>query len=93
MTSSTSTIDYRNTIFQYPTLTKIHGEPTAEAILKLIKELKANARSVYSDLGGGRHGHGHLFLVLTPEQFNNISSTPFVRPEHPGPLNLSPNAT
>jgi len=91
MTSSTSTIDYRNTIFQYPTLTKIHGEPTAEALLKLIKELKANAHSVYSDLGGGRHRH--LFLVLTPEQFNNISSTPFVRPEHPGPLNLPDHAT
>ena len=91
MTSSTSTIDYRNTIFQYPTLTKIHGEPTAEAILKLIKELKANARSVYSDLVGGRHGH--LFLVLTPEQFASISSTPFVRPEHPGSLNLPPHAT
>ena len=72
-------------LFQYPTLTKIHGEPTAEA------ELKANARSVYSDLGGGRHGH--LFLVLTPEQFNSTSSTPFVRPEHPGSLNLPPNAT
>jgi len=62
MTSSTSTIDYRNTLFQYPTLTKIHGEPTAEAILKSTKEIKANARSVYSDFGGGKHGH--LFLVL-----------------------------
>ena len=57
MTSSSSTIDYRNTLFQYPILTKIHGEPTAEAILKLAKEIKANARSVYSDLGGGKHGH------------------------------------
>jgi len=34
-----------------------------------------------------------LFLVLTPEQFNNISSTPFVRPEHQGPLNLPAHAT
>jgi len=60
MTSSTSTIDYRNTLVQYPTLTKIHGEPTAEAILNLTKEIKANARSVYSDLRGGKHGH---FLI------------------------------
>jgi len=31
--------------------------------------------------------------ILTPEQFNNISSTPFVRPERPGPLNLPDHAT
>ena len=31
--------------------------------------------------------------ILNPEQFNNISSTPFVRPEHPGPLNFPDHAT
>jgi len=91
MTFSSSTIYYRNSLFQYPILTKIHGEPTAKTILKLTKGIKANARSVYFDLGGGKHGH--LFLVLTPEQFNKISNMPFVRPEHPGPFILPDNAT
>ena len=49
---SGTNIDYKTTNFEYPNLTKISGQPDYE-LLKLIKdELKANAGSVPSNLGG-----------------------------------------
>ena len=89
MTSPYTTIDYANTLFDYPVLTKIHGKPTFTALTSLKKQLKANARSVRSNLGGG--AHGHLGLVLSPTEYALISNTPFVEPEHPGEFNVQPN--
>ena len=66
MTSATSFIDYRNTAFEIANLTKIHGEPTFESIRKLQREININAQCVHSELGGG--AHGHLGLVLTPQE-------------------------
>ena len=63
-------------------LTKIHGESNADSLIVLQRELKANASSIYSNLGGATHGH--LFLVIPPAQFNLLTNTPFVRPNHPG---------
>ena len=75
-------IDYVNTYFEFPSLTRIHGKPTY-ASLKIIKdELFANATAVTSDLGGG--AHGHLGLVLTPAEYVAVSAVPYVRPAHPG---------
>ena len=45
-------------------------------------ELKANAISVHSNLGGGNHGH--LGLLMTDPQYTLIVNTPYVRPVHPG---------
>ena len=84
-------INYRELYFEYKELTRIEGEPTAEHLIRLNKELKANALSVYSNLGGAQHGH--LFLVMTPAQFGLISVTPFVRPAHPGTLVIQPGTT
>jgi hypothetical protein len=84
-------INYRDTYFEYPELTRIEGEPTAEHLIRLNKELKSNAISVYSNLGGAQHGH--LFLVMTPAQFSMISATPFERPPHPGPLRIEVGTT
>ena len=84
-------IDYSNTTFVFPTLTKIQGRPTY-ATLKTIKdELKANATSVTTDLGGG--ANGHLGLVLTPTEYGNVSAIPYVRPAHPGTLVIPPGST
>ena len=55
------------------------------------KELKANARSVFSTLSDGQHGH--LGLVLNPVEYALISAVPFNVPPHPGILNIPPNAT
>jgi hypothetical protein len=41
-----SGINYRETYFEFPELTKVRGEPTSESLFKLRNELKANAKSV-----------------------------------------------
>ena len=78
------TPDYASTYFEFPTLDKIHGEPTYNTLKTLKKQLKANGMSVLSDLGGGQFGH--LGLVLSPAEYALISNVPYVRPQHPGPL-------
>jgi uncharacterized phage-associated protein len=54
-------------------------------------ELKTNALSVHSNLGGANHGH--LGLLMTDEQYALVSDTPYERPEHPGVLHIPNNAT
>ena len=82
-----NTVDYVNTNFEYTTLTKLGGQPDYPALKRIKDELKANAASVPSDLGGG--DHGHLGLVLTAQEYLQVSETqPYVRPVHPGSLNL-----
>ena len=79
-----STVNLCDTHFERANLTPIRGEPTYEKVHKLWNEVKANAHSMYSNLGGG--SHGHLGLVLTTEKYADISTTDFTRPDHPGPL-------
>ena len=50
-------VDYHSTVFKHPTFTRIHGEPTFEAIRTLQKEVMVNAQTVHSELGGGANGH------------------------------------
>lgn len=90
MTSSTG-INYRDTYFEFPELTKIHGEPDSESLLRMRNELKANAQSVYSNLSDG--AHGHLALVLSDQQYGLITNAPFVRPVHPGVLTIPQGTT
>eukprot|EP00957_Ditylum_brightwellii_P054043 4093874-Ditylum_brightwellii.AAC.1 len=74
--------------FKLPNLSKIHGAPTTGSLLILKNEAKANAMMVPTTLGGG--ACGHLRLVLAPVQYTSIPSTAaYVRPLHPGPLNLT----
>jgi hypothetical protein len=84
-------INYQETYFEYPELTKVHGEPNSEALFKLRNELKANAQAVYSNLSDG--AHGHLALVLSNAQYALITNQPFVRPAHPGALTIPPGTT
>ena len=85
-----STIDYKTTFFEFPTLTRIHGEPTYETLQTVYQELKANASSVPSFLGGG--ANGHLGLVLNAQQYALVSPIPYIRPLFPGPLFVPPDA-
>ena len=80
----TSTINYKDILFEWGNLTTIRGEPTFEMLHKIQNEIKANAKSVYSNLGGG--AHEHLGLVLTDVQYVLIENTPFIYPTHLGPL-------
>ena len=75
-----------DTIFEYPTLQKIHSQPSFSAQTKIKKHLKANAQWMVSNLGGG--AHGHLGLVLTPEEYALISEIPYIEPRHPGAFTL-----
>ena len=86
--SATHSANYWETHFEFPTLTPIRGEPTADTLITLRKQLKANAKAVPSNLGGGNLGH--LGLVIPPNRYNLLSNVPFVRPNHPGPLAIPP---
>ena len=88
---TTSSVNYRETFFEKKELTKIRGEPTYESLQLLIKELKANASTVHSNLGGGEFGL--LGLVISPTSYEMISETPFVRPTHPGSLTIPQGTT
>ena len=87
--STTGAINYRALHFEYKDFTPIRGEPNADSLLRLCNEIKANARSVLSHLGGG--AHGHLGLVLSPIEYATIANNqPFIRPGHPGTLTIPP---
>ena len=84
MSGQTSVPNYRETLFEFPDLTIIHGEPTYDSLRLLFNQIKANARSVHTTLGGGQHGH--LGLVLTPQQYALLSPHPYTKPPRPPPL-------
>jgi hypothetical protein len=86
-----SGINYHETYFEFPELTKVCGEPTSESLFKLRNELKANAKSVYSNLSDG--DHGHLALVLSDAQCALLTALPFIRPIFPGALVVPPNTS
>ena len=84
---TTSRIDYTTTYFPYSSPTPIQGEPTYKALKRLKNELRANASSIDSDLGGG--DHGYLGLILTDEEYARICpETPFIPPQFPGQLSI-----
>ena len=51
--SKPTNIDYVNTYFQIPKLTTIHGESNFNTLGVTRDEIKANAGSVTTTLGGG----------------------------------------
>ena len=50
---TTGNIDYAALYFKYKIPTGINGEPTYASLKRLKTELRANASSVDTDLGGG----------------------------------------
>ena len=71
------------TYFQHKVLTKLQGQPTYESLQILMTELKANASSVPSIIGGGHYGH--LGLIVTADKYATLANTiPWVTPDHPG---------
>ena len=84
MTSTTS-VNFKDSYFEHPVLSKIRGEPTYETLHTLKTELKANASSVPTTLGGGNHGY--LGMILDPAEYNLVApGTQFIRPANPGAL-------
>ena len=85
------TINYLNTAFEIANLTKIHGEPTFEAICTLKREIINNSQFIHLDLGGG--SHGHLRLVLFPREYALHSDAAYCKPNHPGTLIIPASTT
>ena len=83
---TTGAVDYAASYFKYKTPTPIQGAPTNKTLKRLKQELRANASSVESDLGGG--DHGFLGLVLTDAEYVSVSETPFVAPVFPVALTI-----
>lgn len=86
MSTNIPSIDDIRTSFPQPTITPIEGEPTYESIKLLHNQLKSNAASVPSTLGGGNHGH--LGLVLQATLYTTVLGQQFVEPPNPG---ITPN--
>ena len=74
--------NYWESYFKYPSLEKIHGEPTFESLTTIFSILKSNFKTVYSDIGGG--ANGHIGLVLSLDKYSVISLITFIRPLYPG---------
>jgi hypothetical protein len=75
----------KDTYFQHKVLTKIHGKPIYESLQTVLTELKANASSVPSTLGGGNNGH--LGLLLSNARYTALANTiAWVTPNNPGPF-------
>ena len=88
----TSSVNYKDSYFEHPVLITIRGETTYETLHHLKNELKSNASSVPTTLGGGNHGY--LGMVLTPAEYCIISPNgPFTQLPNPGVLVPNPNGT
>ena len=68
--------------FPHKSLPKILGEPSYETIHDMIEKLYANAASLQSPLGGGRHGH--IGLLMSPQLYQTLSTTAYTAPTDPG---------
>ena len=87
---ATGAVDYAASYFKFKTPTPIIGAPTHKTLKRLKQELRVNASSVESDLGGG--DHGYLGLVLDDAEYATISLTAFEGPNYPAALTI-PNGT
>ena len=84
--------NYRERYFETKTLTKVHGLPTIDTILEEFCQLKRNAQSVPTTLGGGLFGY--LFLVLKDLVYAALlGATNIVRPTDPGHFVIQNNPT
>lgn len=80
--------------FDYPSLTKVSGEPDWNNLDTLKDELRANAMSVPSTFGNPGEQLGYIALVLTDDEYGGLTNTaPFVRPPYPGTLVLAQGVT
>lgn len=86
-------IDYKNNVFELPVLTRIIGEPTTATLLDLRNEIRCNAQSVTTTLGGGQYGH--LGLVMSNNLYTSLpNAEEYIKPVNPGPFRVSsPDAT
>jgi len=83
---TTTNIDYVATYFKFSKLDKTDGTPTYAKLREIKDQIKANASSVSSELGGG--AHSNLVLILTNGEYVNITATLYIHPAYPGLLEI-----
>jgi hypothetical protein len=73
--------------------TKIFGQPTANGITQLEKELIAIAAAIPTSLKGGNYGHAGM--IVDQAKYLLMTGTPFDNPQNPGiyPANIAGNAS
>ena len=81
MTTSVPSVEDITNAFPTP-ITKITGKPNYKGLKNLKDQLKANAASIPTTLGGGTHGY--LGLILSPAAYATIAATQFIEPIYPG---------
>ena len=64
------------------TITPITGKPNYASLKNLKDQLKANAASIPTTLGGSNHSY--LGLILSPSSYATIATTSFQEPNYPG---------
>ena len=79
-------VNYAASYFKYKNPTPVQGAPTNKTLKQLKQELRANASSVKSDLGG--RDHRYLGLVLTDVEYTTNVNTLFVAPTFPTTLTI-----
>ncbi len=77
-------IDYKNHVFEFPELTRRIGKPATATLITLLNEVKSNAMSVHSDLGGGENGYLGLVASGTTYQTLVPGARPYHHPVNPG---------
>ena len=90
MSTSVPSVEDITNAFPTP-ITTITGEPIYESLKTLKDQLKTNAASIPTTLGGGNHGY--LGLILSPAFYATIAATQFVEPIYPGPHPNAPAST
>ena len=60
------------------------GVPIYETLHLLHNEIKSNAMTVHSNIGGRQHGY--FSLVVRPTAYALLTNTPFVCQDYPGNL-------
>ena len=82
---------YRVDFFPKPDLIRILGIPTYDDLHPMKLDLKNNALSIQSNIGGANHGH--LGLLMTDAKYNVLSNEQYVCTTHPGILLKLNNGT
>ena len=75
--------------FPYPTVNNISELPTYLTLKDLVQQLKDNAASVSTELGGGVHGF--LGILLPESQYQILTGEPWVLPDNLGLVAVMPN--
>ena len=87
-----TSINVKELYFEFQELALLNNEPAFDTLQKLLTQLKANASSVPTNLGGG--GHEFIGAILSTALYTTLAPlTPFIGLTHPGTLTVPPNST